>query len=430
MSGEGLDPRWRPDDALVRRIGSEYGTPTYVISEAHFVAQIRAYSAAFEQARPGSKLTFASKANSVSAILAIAHREGCLIDVASEGELRAALKAGIPARDCHLHGSNKSDAEIEFALSVGIGQIVADNFEDLARLRGSCVEVVLRLAPGVLPITNRKISTGQSDTKFGFSIDQGAAERAVSECLSLGLNLGGFHCHVGSQLLDPEAQIAAGRILAKFAIEMRGRHGFSARELNVGGGRAARYTSELPIALTSYCQNLVAGIDDILAGSGLEPRLVQEPGRSLIAESGVTVYRIGSVKEVPSRRYVSIDGGLADNPRPALYDAVYELQVVPADGRTFGELAPARVSGRHCETDEVIGECFLPADLHSGDLAIMLTTGAYSSSMASNYNRYPRPATVLYRQNEELVVIQEGESFDAVLAREVVPDDLMRGLSR
>ncbi len=424
------DPRWCPTADFASELASKFGTPLYVINESHFRTRIREYLSAARKADSHCEITFASKANSVLSILNIAHSEGCLIDVASEGELRAALAAGVPAGACHMHGNSKSRQEVEFALSVGISQIVVDNFEELellAELKASC-PLVLRLAPGVLPMTNEKISTGQQDTKFGFSIQDGNAVRVLLRALELKLNVVGFHCHVGSQLLDPEAQIVAGQRLATFAVDMKARHGFVTQVINAGGGRAVRYTSESPMPLEDYCQQLATGIRSVLTGSGLDPLIVQEPGRSLIAESGVTIYTVGPIKSVQSpsgstRRYVMVDGGLADNPRPAMYDAQYEVRAVASDGRAFETGSPATVSGRHCESDLLFDNVTLPNDLRKGDLLIALTTGAYSSSMASNYNRYPRPATVLVRDSEA-VLIQRTESFDEMFAREIVPEGL------
>ncbi|MBL8066826.1 MAG: diaminopimelate decarboxylase [Armatimonadetes bacterium] len=421
------DPRWSPDDGLAADLAQRFGTPLYVVNEAHFRATIRNYRQAFSAVEPGGELTFASKANSVCGILRIAWQEGCRIDCASAGELMAALQAGIPAADCHLHGNNKSAFEIEFAIQSGIGQIVVDNSGELRHLAeiGCQTELMLRLAPGVLPVTNEKISTGQQDTKFGFSILGGQAEEAVQFCLDRGLNLAGFHCHVGSQLLDPVAQIEAGKKLAEFALHMKAMCGFEARVLNLGGGRAVRYTDELPMPVADYCAELSRGVRDALSLGGLFPKLVQEPGRSLIAECGVTLYRVGVVKDVPlpdgaSRRYVVVDGGLADNPRPALYGAAYAAYVV---GKTPPN-HPTRVSGRHCESDMLIAEADLPADTAPGDVLVTLSTGAYSSSMASNYNRYPRPATVLVRENGGVDILQKAETWQDLLSRECLPEDL------
>lgn len=416
-------------EAQAEELANAYGTPLYVVDEMIFRSRIRRYLAAFRTAYPKSELSYASKANSTLAILAIAASEGCYIDVASEGEFRAALAAGVPAERCHFHGNNKLQSELEFALHRGIGVVIADNFTELERIANigwnEPTKVILRLAPGVDPITHAKISTGQADTKFGFNIADGSAEKAVSRCLALNLPLIGFHCHVGSQLIDPEAQKSGGELIAEFAVEMLRRFDFRAQTLNVGGGLAAVYTKEdRPMSVEEYCHLVVGAIQNSLENSGLNPTLAQEPGRSLIAEAGITLYRIGVVKTVPQgddkRTYVCVDGGLSDNPRPALYGAKYDVRCV-----RNGE--PARlvtVSGRHCETDKMFSDVFMPSDLKEGDMIQVLSTGAYNASMASNYNRFPRPATALLRANGSHELVQRRDNWDEMLARESVPKDL------
>ena len=462
------DSRFRLTDSQARELASAYGTPLYVIDEAHFRARIRRYLTAFRACWPRVELAFASKANSTLAVLAIAHQEGCVIDVASEGELRAALAAGVPAGHCHMHGNNKSEQEIEFALDAGVSQIVIDNFQEIRliseigyRISDRRTKYVLRLAPGVDPVTHHKISTGQADTKFGFNIADGSAEGALAGCLELGLNVVGFHCHVGSQLLNPEAQQVGGELIAQFAVRMKKERGFEASYLNVGGGLGVKYTEEdEPMPVEDYCKLICESVGSALEGSGLNPTLGQEPGRSLIAESGLTLYEVGVVKQVPSpsrgtRTYVAVDGGLADNPRPVMYGARYEVERVarlsgnselgtrssefPEHGVRSGGAKSASpnsefrapsselqmtVSGRHCETDMLFEDVMLPSDVGPGDLLQVLCTGAYNSSMASNYNRYPRPATALLRQNGSHEIVQRRDSWDEMLARETVPKDL------
>jgi diaminopimelate decarboxylase len=453
------DSRFHAPPHLAERLAGQFGTPLYVVDEAHFRARIREYRDAFRVADPRSELSYASKANSAAALIGISYAEGCAIDVASEGELRAAQAAGVPAASCYLHGNNKTSAELKYALEQGIGHIVVDHFgeiEELAKLRASNVKLILRLAPGVDPITHHKISTGQADTKFGFNIADGSAERATHRCLQLGLPLYGFHCHVGSQLLDPEAQISGGELIAQFAVEIKERLGFAASYLNMGGGLGVRYTGqEEPMPIPEYCRMVVEATRRALQGSGLNPILAQEPGRALIAESGVTLYTVGVVKTVPApgrgtRTYVAVDGGLSDNPRPALYGSKYQIERVvrrhlasnesedATDILEHGGLPPlsegagiggeesivVTVSGKHCETDMLFPDITLPADTGPGDILQVLCTGAYNASMASNYNRYPRPAMALIRENGSVDLIQRRENWDEMLARDVVPEDL------
>lgn len=428
-----VDTRFRLTEAQAISLAQAYGTPLYVIDETHFRDRVRSYVEAFKAAYPRSELTYASKANSTLALIKIAHQEGCAIDVASEGELRAALEAGIRASACHLHGNNKTEGELRFAIDAGVGQIVVDHFgeiETLAKLLGTeamLPHLVLRLAPGVDPVTHAKISTGQADTKFGFNISDGSAEKAAARCLELKLPLFGFHCHVGSQLLDPEAQRSGGELIARFALDILDKYGYRASLLNVGGGLGVAYTSaDVPMGVAEYCKLIVQAVTETLAGSGIDPILAQEPGRSLVAESGVTLYQVGVIKTVPTknsetRTYVAVDGGLSDNPRPALYGSKYTVL------RVGGQASAANtftVSGKHCETDKLFENVELPSDLAVGNMLQVLCTGAYNASMASNYNRYPRPATALIRKDGSHVLIQRRDSWDEMFAREVIPTDL------
>ncbi|MBL8059587.1 MAG: diaminopimelate decarboxylase [Chthonomonas sp.] len=418
------DDRFVLDDSLAIRLAEEFGTPLYVVSEEAFRSRLRRYRKAFSAAYPATRLSYASKANSILAVLRIAHDEGFDIDVASEGELRAALLAGVPASDCHLHGNAKTEREIDFALEQGIGEILVDNFRELDRLAArnlGATKLMLRLAPGVDPKTHRAISTGQADTKFGFNIADGSAEKAVEICFEKRLPLHGFHCHVGSQLLDPEAQRAGGAQIASFAIEMEQKHGFVAELLNVGGGLGVRYLADYqPMQVDEYCQLIV---DAVLSHLGdRRPTLAQEPGRSMIAEAGVTLYRVEVIKEVPTmrgrKRYVVVDGGLSDNPRSAMYEAKYEVRSINGAGGP----ATCTISGKHCETDTLFADIDLPGDLKEGHLIQVLCTGAYNASMASNYNRYPRPACVLIGLDGEPMLIQRRENWDEVFSSQVLPD--------
>ncbi len=422
------DTRLRLSEAQATELVRQFGTPLYVVDERNFRDRIRRYRAAFQAAADGSELSYASKANSTLALLAIAHQEGCNIDVASEGELRAAVRAGVPPGRCHFHGSNKTAAELRFALQQGIGQIIVDNLEEIAVLAElqPQTELLLRLAPGVDPVTHAKISTGQADTKFGLNIANGSAEIALAKCIGMRLNVVGFHCHVGSQLLDPAAQRAGGEALALFAVAMKARHGFATHLLNLGGGLGVNYTDgDNPMPVEEYCRLVVQATSTALDGSGLCPKFAQEPGRSLVAESGVSLYRVGVIKKVPTREgqrtYVSVDGGLSDNPRPALYESRYTVERV---GAGAAQTMVYTVSGKHCETDTLFRDVQLPSDLKPGDILQVLSTGAYNSSMASNYTRYPRPATVLIRSNGAFDLVQERETWEQMFTRERLPTDM------
>lgn len=420
-----VDTPFRLEIDAARELVGQYGSPLYVLSERHFRAKIREYRAAFAAAYPRTELSYASKANNVFPILKIAYEEGLNVDVASEGEFRGALRAGVPASDCEFHGNNKGRDELQFALAQGIHRINVDNFQEIELLRelwphNSTTELVLRLAPGVDPITHEKVSTGQEDSKFGFNISDGSAEKALRRCLELQLPVVGVHCHVGSQLLDPQAQIDGGLGLATFVAAMRERLGFEAKIVNLGGGLGVPTApGEKVTPVGEYCRRLVEQIRPTLESADLQPTLVQEPGRALINECGVTLYTVGTIKEVPvkggRKTYVSIDGGLSDNPRPALYGARYQLEIV---GKGTPD-ATYTVSGKHCEADEMFPNVKLPREIATGDLLQVFNTGAYTTSMAGNYNRLPRPATVLIRESGEAHLAQKRESWTELFSRDV-----------
>ena len=418
------DDRFVLTDAQAEELAATYGTPLYVVDEATFRSRLQRYRAAFQANWPQISLSYASKANSILAILRIAFEERYDIDVASEGEFRAALLAGIPAADCHLHGNAKSLDEIRFALEQGIEQIIVDNFAELETLGNEMTPehrartgLLLRLAPGVDPKTHRAISTGQADTKFGFNIGDGSALRAVKRTLELGLPLQGYHCHVGSQLLDPEAQKAGGTQVARFAVHIFYEVGYQPKFINLGGGLGVAYVHDQnPMPIEDYCRLVVEAVRAELGE--LNPVLTQEPGRSVIAPAGVTVYRVCARKTVPTptgpKNYLAVDGGLSDNPRSVMYDAQYEVRAVGVSG----EPALFTVSGKHCETDQLFDQISLPGDIREGNLVQVLCTGAYNASMASNYNRFLRPACVLLGSDGAEKVIQKRETWEQLFARE------------
>lgn len=426
-----MDGTFRLGFDLAKELASRYGTPLYVLSETCLRERMREYRTAFAAAYEDTELCYASKANSNLTVLRIANEEGLFIDVASEGELRAALLAGVEGSQCDFHGNNKSEQELVFALSNGIRTIIADNFEELEVLgRLWCPEfktrILLRLAPGVDPQTHEKISTGQEDSKFGFNVSDGAAEQALLKATAKGLPVVGFHCHVGSQLLDARAQTDGGEVLARFAVEMLTKNGFEAKVINFGGGLGIQYSpNEQPPSFSSYSETLVSAVRESLSGTRLQPTLLQEPGRAIVGPCGVTLYTVGVVKTVPTldgpKLYVVVDGGMADNPRPALYSAQFEVGLAR---QSDSSMVLCTVAGRHCETDELFPNVELPRDVGRGDLVQVLATGAYNASMASNYNRYPRPATVLLRENGTHSLVQRRESWQDIFGTESMPEDL------
>lgn len=407
-----------PDE--MRAISNSFGTPTYVFDERTIINRAERFRDAVAAHFPNFELTFASKSNGNLSILRLLHGLGFAIDVASEGELRAALSAGIGAEHCHFHGSYKLQAELSFALESGIGQIIVDHPRELPLIaglpHGKSVPVFIRLKPDVRAETHEKISTGHKEAKFGLSIENGEAEAAVAWAKELGLNLIGFHMHIGSQIMDSGAFESGARSICAFTLRMRAQFGFELDSINFGGGYGVRYIEgQPPCDLDGIMAKLLLVTREAF-GEQL-PTVYFEPGRFLVAESCVSLYRAGAIKDRGDRRLVSIDGGLADNPRPALYDAPYTVLHERGDSNAV----TWDVFGRHCESDLIFPNAKLPADLGEGDLLQVLCSGAYQLSMASNYNRFLRPAVVMRRTDGRIEPIARRETYDQLFANEQNP---------
>ncbi len=445
-------------------LAAQHGTPLYVFDEQTLRYNAHAYRDALARHYPGTaQAAYASKAYLCTAIAQIFAEEGLDLDVVSGGELYVALRAGFPSERIHFHGNNKSREELTQALEAGsrrghcrgngrgIGRIVVDNFYELATLakmtsdprithHASRTPIWLRLSPGIAAHTHSHIQTGHLDTKFGFAIATGDAERAVAEALAApGLELVGLHCHIGSQIYEPESLADAAAVLIAFAAEMRARHGFELRELSPGGGWGVPMIEEDPEApVEPYIAALSAAVVIACQQYALPlPHLVLEPGRSLVARAGVALYRVGARKEIPGvRTYVSVDGGMADNLRPALYGAKYAARVAGGEWRTANgestdhaarntQYAPRTthhevitLAGKFCESGDVlIRDIDLPR-LEPGDLLAVPMAGAYTLSMASNYNLAPRPAVLLVKDGKAQL-IQRRETYDDLLARDL-----------
>ena len=430
-------------------LADEFGTPLYVFDEETLRTQARTYREALAQHYPSSaQAAYASKAYLCTAIAQLFAEEGLDLDVVSGGELHVALRAGFPPVRIHFHGNNKSREELTEALAAGIGRIVVDNFHELAMLAeliadeqptsGSQlpassfkvpVPIWLRLSPGVAAHTHAHIQTGHLDTKFGFPIATGDAERAVSLAMQTpGLGLVGLHCHIGSQIYEPESLADAAAVLIAFAAEMRDRHGFTLRELSPGGGWGVPMTEDDPEApVEPYITALSAAIVDTCRAHGLAlPHLVLEPGRSLVAPAAVALYTVGARKEIPGvRTYVAVDGGMADNIRPALYGAKYAAQVSGIRRQGTGVRGQASelvtIAGKFCESGDIlIRDIELPR-LEAGERGSLLAipmAGAYTLAMASNYNLARRPAVVLVKEGAARL-IQRRETYADLAARDM-----------
>ena len=405
----------------------EYGTPLMLLDEGRIRARIREYTGAMRESFGGdSGPLLASKALSFKGIYRIAAEENMRIDIVSPGELYTAHAAGFPMERAYFHGNNKTDDDIRFAFDCGVGYFIVDNREELdcidrfARERGTRQKILLRVTPGIDPHTHAKISTGQVDSKFGTSIETGQAMSLTGYILSLGgVELDGFHCHVGSQIFDIEPFTSAADIMIKFIADVRDKLGFTARVLNLGGGFGVRYTEKDPeIDYTKNISEIAQHIQASSAKYALPPLTVlMEPGRSIVADSGITLYTVGSVKDITGyKSYVSIDGGMTDNPRYALYQSEYTVMV--ADRAEAPADYVCTVAGRCCESGDLIAEGIKIPRPERGETLAVLVTGAYNYSMASNYNRIPRPPIVFVGGDEERIAVRR-ETYEDLCRNDI-----------
>ncbi|HEY3879451.1 MAG TPA: diaminopimelate decarboxylase [Trebonia sp.] len=408
----------------VRDLAAEYGTPLFACDEEDFRGRCRDFRAAFG---PDAAVCYAAKAFCCRTVLRWAADEGLGVDVCTGGELETALSAGVPAPLITLHGNNKTVGELGRALDAGVGHIVLDSFEEIARLGylaerdGRRPRVLVRVTTGVHACTHEYIATAHDDQKFGFSLTSGAAAEAVRRVLGCpDLDLAGLHSHVGSQVTDTAAFALAAGLMVGLAVGIRDEHGVQIDELDLGGGFGIAYTPGDTAADPGRIARVLADtVDAACRVAGLRrPRLTVEPGRAIAGPGTVTLYEVGTVKQVPFdgglRTYVSVDGGMSDNIRTALYDASYTC--VLASRESAAPPVLSRVVGKHCETgDIVVRDVRLPGDLAPGDLLAVAATGAYCRSAASNYNHVPRPAVVGVR-----------DAVARVLVRRETMDDLLR----
>ncbi len=408
--------------ADVRDLAAEFGTPLFALSEEDFRGRCREFRQAFGD---GAGVFYAAKAFCCRGVLRWVAEEGLGVDVCTAGELEVALAAGADPAMITLHGSNKLPGELERALAAGVGHIVADSFEEIARLafltekmadqrprgeggRGQRLaayeagadgkpKILVRVTTGVEATTHEFVATAHDDQKFGFSLASGAADEAVRRVLAApSLELAGLHSHIGSQIYDTAGFEVAARRVLDLAVRIRAEHGVEIRELNLGGGFGIAYTDgDDPAEVTLVARNLHEIVGSACAASGLAtPRLTVEPGRAIAGPGTITLYEVGTIKNVDGlRTYVSVDGGMSDNIRTALYGAEYTCVLASRESAAPPMLS--RVVGRHCESgDIVVRDAYLPADLAPGDLVAVAATGAYCRSMASNYNHVPRPPVV------------------------------------
>ena len=405
----------------VTQLAAEHGTPSFVLDELDLRERARAYAGAFA----GVSVYYAGKAFLCTAVARWIAEEGLGLDVCTGGELAVALAAGFPTERIGVHGNNKSVAELRAAVDARVGHVVVDSFDEIARLddiaraAGVRQRVLVRVTVGVEAHTHEFIATAHEDQKFGFSLRDGAAEQAVAQVLAAdSLEFGGLHSHIGSQIFDTSGfEVAAHRVVG-LAAAIKARHGAEVPEINLGGGLGIAYvSSDDPESPKETLERLTAIVERECAAEGLTvPALAVEPGRAIVGPSAVTVYEIGTVKEVAldgghTRRYLSVDGGMSDNIRTALYDAEYTC--VLANRESTAEPRLSRVVGKHCESgDIVVRDAWLPGDVGPGDLLAVAATGAYCRSMASNYNYVPRPPVVAVRDGAARVIVRRETEQD------------------
>lgn len=404
-------------------LAKEFGTPAYIIDEDVVRERCRTYKNAVqkhfgEQSYP----LYASKALCFAQMYKIAAEEGLGIDCVSGGELYTAKAAGFPAERIFFHGNNKTDRDIRDAMDMGVGTFVVDNHDELMAVnelageRGHVQRILLRISPGIDPHTHRAIQTGSVDSKFGSAIETGQALAIVKEAIALpNIRLAGLHCHIGSQIFDVDPFADAADIMVRFIASIKEICGYEIEELNLGGGLGVPYTEyDRTIDYDAAIRDIGAVVTENCQKTGIRmPRIILEPGRSLVAAAGITLYTVGAVKEIPGfKNYISVDGGMPDNPRYALYQSQYTALIAnrasePRDYR-------ATVAGRCCESGDLIGENMEIQHAARGDILAVLTTGAYNYSMASNYNRIPRPPVILIRDGKARVAVRR-ETYEDLI---------------
>lgn len=408
-------------------LAEKYGTPAYIIDENKIREKCRLYKNTLSECfGDNSYPLFASKSLCFKQLYKIISQENLGIDVVSAGELYVAWSSGFPMERAYFHGNNKTDEEIAFAMEKGIGCFICDNIDELfavereAEKRNITQKILLRLTPGIDPHTHRKISTGNVDSKFGSSIATGQALEITKKALALPhIELKGFHCHVGSQIFDTQPFTEAAKIMIEFIAEVKRDTGFEAKVLNLGGGMGVRYVESDPVIdYRSNIKIISNVVKNECAANGVSvPDILMEPGRSIVADSGLTLYTVGSRKEIPKiRSYVSIDGGMTDNPRYTLYGSAYTV----FNAGKMNEKADyeCTIAGKCCESGDIIQENVKIAFPERGDILAVCTTGAYNYTMSSNYNSIAKPPIIMVKDGESRVAV-ERESFEDMVKNNI-----------
>lgn len=412
-------------------LAKQYGTPLYVMSEGDIEDKMREIKTCFLDKYPNTRAAYASKAFCTMAIYKICEKEGFCIDIVSGGELHTAIKAGFPAERIEFNGNNKLPHEIEEALDYGIGRFIVDGLQEVALLEAICKEkgktanILFRVTPGVAASTHDYITTGKKDSKFGIPLDEDVFFPQVEAAIKAEhINFLGLHFHVGSQLFDNAPFLQALDIILDKVAEIKKRFDYDIKELNLGGGFGATYIDEERKPYAYFLAPMMERIEAFFTELGVErPAVVIEPGRSIVAEAGLSLYTIGSIKDIRDiRKYVSVDGGMTDNIRPALYQAEYEGLV--ANKASEPKDDKVTICGKCCESGDIlIKDCMITGTAKAGDLFAMFSTGAYGFSMASNYNSNPIPAVVLVKDGKSELIVKR-QSYDDIIKNQVMPEML------
>ncbi len=407
-------------------LAKTHGTPLYVMDEDTVRKNCRMFKTCMEKNYQNALVLFASKALNCLEMCRIANEEGLGLDVVSGGEIYTALKAGFPADRMFFHGNNKTRDELCLALDNHIGTIVVDNLFELEELNELCGEkgvkanIMFRIKPGIDAHTHDFIRTGQIDSKFGLALENGEALEAVKEAVKLpNVTLTGLHCHIGSQIFGDEPFKEAAKVMLRFYKQLKDELGLELADLNLGGGFGIKYLeSDQPMAYDAFMAQVAVIVHDFCKQNGLcEPRILIEPGRSIVGAAGITLYTVGAVKEIKNvRNYVTIDGGMCDNPRYALYQSAYT--VVNASQADKPADYTATIAGKCCESGDLIGENIKIAKPDKGDILAVLSTGAYNYSMASNYNRNPRAEMVMVKDGKARTIIKR-ESYEDLIRNDI-----------
>ncbi len=409
------------------KLVEEFGTPLYVMDENLIRENCKMYFESFNCSDRGNKVAYAGKAFLTLAMCKIIEEEGLCLDVVSGGELYTAYKAGFPLEKVLFHGNNKTLEEIEMGVSLGVGTFVVDNLFEIEQLNkiakdyGRNQDIYLRITPGIEAHTHEYIKTGQIDSKFGFAPVGDNIINAIKRAISLeNINLLGLHCHIGSQIFEITPYEDAADIMLNLINRVKNETGYIIKELDLGGGFGIYYSDEdRPREIEEYCNAIINKVDKVCNEIGLErPTLIIEPGRSIAGNAGITLYTIGSIKNIPSvRKYVSVDGGMTDNIRPALYKARYECIV--ANRVIYDANEKVTISGKCCESGDILLNAIKIPSVLSGDVLAVMSTGAYGYSMSNNYNKIPKPAVVMVKDGKTKIICKR-ESYDDIIKNEVI----------